>query len=79
MSRDELEAALFREFASQPRWRFEPLYRRLGQPAMTVKAVLNDIGLLNQRGPNAGLWEIRKEFRGAEGGGGDGGGDAGGT
>lgn len=37
--------------------------KRCGQPATYLKQVLNDIALLNQRGPYAQMWELKKQYK----------------
>lgn len=63
LSNDELEKLLFRLFEQQTHWEFKQLQKETEQPASFLKSVLADVAILNKRGPNAGTYEIKKEFR----------------
>lgn len=44
------------------------LQKETDQPDVWLKEVLGEIGILNKRGPNAKLWELKKEYKGGGGG-----------
>lgn len=62
MSRDELEAELFKKFAEQPHWHFVQLQKELDQPVSYLKEVLNEVASQVKRGPNKDLWELKKHL-----------------
>ena len=43
------------------------LQRETDQPSIWLKEVLNDIALLNKRGPNKDLWELQKQYKSVNG------------
>ncbi|EIE27582.1 winged helix DNA-binding domain-containing protein [Coccomyxa subellipsoidea C-169] len=67
MEKDDLENLLFRLFERQSRWNFIQLQKETDQPAVWLKEVLGEVAVLNKRGPNANLWELKKEYRAAGG------------
>ena len=54
----------------QSLWTFVQLQKETDQPEVWLKEVLGEIAVLNKRGPNAKLWELKKEYK-AGGAGGD--------
>ena len=55
------------ESVLQSRWNFIQLQKETDQPAVWLKEVLLEVAMLNKRGPNANLWELKKEYRAAGG------------
>ncbi|KAF6262865.1 transcription initiation factor IIF, beta subunit-domain-containing protein [Scenedesmus sp. NREL 46B-D3] len=62
MSKDELEAELFKKFAEQPHWHFVQLQKEVDQPVSYLKEVLNEVASQIKRGPNKDLWELKKHL-----------------
>ena len=49
--------------AVQSLWNLMQLQKETDQPATWLKEVLSEVAILNKRGPNAKLWELKKEYR----------------
>lgn len=47
----------------QARWSFKQLVEETDQPAQWLKQVLEEVAIFNQRGPNAKLYELKREYR----------------
>lgn len=63
MEKSDLENLLFRLFERQPSWSFNRLQSETNQPTAFLKEVLNEIALLNRKGPNQYLWELKPDYR----------------
>jgi len=63
MEKSDLENLLFRLFERQPSWSFNQLQNETNQPTAFLKEVLNEIALLNRKGPNQYLWELKPDYR----------------
>lgn len=63
MEKSDLENLLFRLFERQPSWSFNQLQSETNQPTAYLKEVLNEIALLNRKGPNQYLWELKPDYR----------------
>lgn len=63
MERPLLENALFSLYEKRGVWRLKDLIAETRQPADYVKEVLNEIAVLNRRGPNAGQWSLKDIYK----------------
>lgn len=62
MPRNELMDVLFVAFDRYPYWSFKGLLEHIRQPSQYLKEVLNDICILNKRGPYAGNYQLKPEY-----------------
>ncbi|KAI8922872.1 transcription initiation factor IIF, beta subunit-domain-containing protein [Entophlyctis helioformis] len=62
MPRNELLDTLFALFAEYKYWNFKGLVDRTQQPQSWLKEVLNELCVLNKRGPYNGMYELKPEF-----------------
>ncbi|KAI8070688.1 transcription initiation factor IIF, beta subunit-domain-containing protein [Gongronella butleri] len=63
MPRNELMDMLFVAFDRYPYWSFKGILEHTRQPAQYLKEVLNEICVLNKRGPYAGNYQLKPEFK----------------
>jgi len=62
-SRDEVQNELLDIFKENPLWTTKDLRERTNQPEQHLKACLQDIATLHERGPNRGNWELKEEYK----------------
>eukprot|EP00897_Mesotaenium_endlicherianum_P006329 jgi/Mesen1/5724/ME000289S04818 len=63
MSRDSLEALVFKLFESQPHWGLKQLIDATEQPQQFLKDILNELCVYNKRGMHQGMYELKPEYR----------------
>ena len=63
MPRSDLLDILFAEFERYPFWTFKGLLERTNQPQAWLKECLNEIAILNKRGPYNGMYQLLPEYR----------------
>jgi transcription initiation factor TFIIF subunit beta len=63
MPRNELMDLLFSCFERYPYWSFRGLIAETKQPSQYLKEVLTDICILNKKGPYAGNYQIKPEYK----------------
>jgi transcription initiation factor TFIIF subunit beta len=63
MPRNELMDLLFAAFDKFPYWSFKGIVEHTNQPNQYLKEVLGDICILNKRGPYAGNYQLKPEFK----------------
>ncbi|PVU89584.1 hypothetical protein BB559_005029 [Furculomyces boomerangus] len=63
--RNELLDLLFTAFEKYTYWTFKGLVEYTKQPSPFLKEVLNDIAILNKRGPYSSMYNLKSEFRNA--------------
>lgn len=64
LPRNELLDLIFAQFASAPYWTLKALQEHVEQPQTYLREVLSEIGHLIPRGPYAGMWTLKDEFKG---------------
>ncbi|OMJ29609.1 Transcription initiation factor IIF subunit beta [Smittium culicis] len=62
--RNELIDLLFGAFGKFAYWTLKGLIEYTKQPSAFLKEVLNDIAVLNKRGPYSSMYSLKPEFRG---------------
>lgn len=60
--RDDLISELFGLFEKQAHWNFSQLQTETNQPGTFLKEVLNDIAVLNKKGPHRDLYELKRDY-----------------
>ena len=63
MPRNELLNILFQQFAEYRYWNFKGISERTQQPQAWLKEILEEVCILNKRGPYTGMYELKPEFR----------------
>ncbi|ORX54466.1 transcription initiation factor IIF, beta subunit [Hesseltinella vesiculosa] len=63
LPRNELMDVLFAAFDRYPYWSFKGILEHTHQPAQYLKEVLSEICVLNKRGPYAGNYQLKSEFK----------------
>jgi transcription initiation factor TFIIF subunit beta len=63
LPRSEVLSLLFQAFEKYDYWNFSGLVDYTHQPQTFLKEILGEIGVLNKRGPNVGLWQLKSELR----------------
>ncbi|KAI8084208.1 transcription initiation factor IIF, beta subunit-domain-containing protein [Gilbertella persicaria] len=63
MPRNELMDLLFAAFDKFPYWSFKGIVEHTKQPNQYLKEVLSEICILNKRGPYAGNYQLKPEFK----------------
>ncbi|KAI8988589.1 transcription initiation factor IIF, beta subunit-domain-containing protein [Mycotypha africana] len=63
MPRNELMDLLFAAFDKFPYWSFKGILEHTKQPSQYLKEVLQEICILNKRGPYAGNYQLKPEFK----------------
>ncbi|KAF7727333.1 hypothetical protein EC973_007642 [Apophysomyces ossiformis] len=63
MPRNELMDLLFAAFERYPYWTFRGIVEHTKQPAQYLKEILSDICIHNKRGPYAGNYQLRPEYK----------------
>ncbi|KAI8330011.1 transcription initiation factor IIF, beta subunit-domain-containing protein [Choanephora cucurbitarum] len=63
MPRNELMDMLFAAFDKFPYWSFKGIVEHTKQPNQYLKEVLSEICILNKRGPYAGNYQLKPEFK----------------
>lgn len=63
ISKEDLINILFSIFEYQPHWKFKDILTKTQQPQAWLKEVLNEICILNKRGPFLGNYELKPEFK----------------
>ncbi|CEG77903.1 hypothetical protein RMATCC62417_12581 [Rhizopus microsporus] len=63
MPRNELMDLLFAAFDRYPYWSFKGILEETKQPSQYLKEILNEICILNKRGPYAGNYQLKPEFK----------------
>ncbi|KAI9301649.1 transcription initiation factor IIF, beta subunit-domain-containing protein [Cunninghamella echinulata] len=66
MPRNELMDVLFAAFDKYPYWSFKGILEHTNQPTQYLKEVLTEICILNKRGPYAGNYQLKPEFKDRE-------------
>lgn len=66
MPRNELMDILFAAFDKYPYWSFKGILEHTNQPTQYLKEVLTEICILNKRGPYAGNYQLKPEFKDRE-------------
>lgn len=61
--RNELLDMLFRAFETQPFWTIKQLKERTHQPDVYLRSVLDTIAVQNKRGPYAGKYGLKEEYK----------------
>lgn len=61
--RNELLDLLFHHFEDKPYWQIKALTEHVQQPQVYLREVLADIGQLIARGPYAGMWTLKDEYK----------------
>lgn len=61
--RNELLDLLFALFEDKPYWQIKALTENVQQPQVYLKEVMADIGQLIARGPYAGMWTLKDEYK----------------
>ncbi|KAJ3164539.1 hypothetical protein HDU88_005185 [Geranomyces variabilis] len=69
LDKQDLINLIFTAFEKYAHWNFKGLADRTQQPLAWLKEVLNEVAVLNRRGPYVGLYELKPEFKGSTGGG----------
>ena len=67
VDRNELLDMLFRAFELQPYWTMKQLKERTHQPDVHLRSVLESIAVQNKRGPNAGKYGLKEEYKALQG------------
>ncbi|KAJ3299474.1 hypothetical protein HDU76_006299, partial [Blyttiomyces sp. JEL0837] len=62
LPKDELINAVLAAFSEYPYWTFKALLERTGQPQNWLKEVINDILVLNKKGPYNGHYSLKPEL-----------------
>ncbi|KAJ3158116.1 hypothetical protein HDU86_003068 [Geranomyces michiganensis] len=68
LDKQDLINLIFTAFEKYAHWNFKGLADRTQQPLAWLKEVLNEVAVLNRRGPYVGLYELKPEFKGSTGG-----------
>ncbi|CAO3615382.1 unnamed protein product [Mucor hiemalis] len=63
MPRNELMDLLFAAFDKFPYWSFKGIVEHTNQPNQYLKEVLSEICILNKRGPYAGNYQLKPEYK----------------
>ncbi|KAI9478359.1 MAG: transcription initiation factor IIF, beta subunit-domain-containing protein [Benjaminiella poitrasii] len=63
LPRNELMDLLFAAFDKFPYWSFKGIVEHTKQPNQYLKEVLNEICILNKRGPYAGNYQLKPEYK----------------
>ncbi|OAD66909.1 hypothetical protein PHYBLDRAFT_183697 [Phycomyces blakesleeanus NRRL 1555(-)] len=63
MPRNELMDLLFAAFDRYPYWSFKGIVEHTKQPAQYLKEILSEICILNKRGPYAGNYQLKPEYK----------------
>ena len=63
MERAELQNMLFKLFGTKRLWLFMDLVKATEQPNAYLKEVLQEVAMQVKRGPDAGKWEVKAEYR----------------
>ncbi|KAI8391768.1 transcription initiation factor IIF, beta subunit-domain-containing protein [Radiomyces spectabilis] len=63
MPRNELMDLLFAAFDKYPYWSFKGIVEHTKQPAQYLKEILSEICILNKRGPYAGNYQLKPEYK----------------
>ena len=63
MERQELQTRLFKLFEEKRLWYLTELTKATNQPNAWLKEVLQEVANQVKRGPDAGKWEIKDEYR----------------
>jgi transcription initiation factor TFIIF subunit beta len=63
MPRNELMDLLFAAFDKFPYWSFKGIVEHTKQPNQYLKEILAEICILNKRGPYAGNYQLKPEFK----------------
>ncbi|ORZ17374.1 transcription initiation factor IIF, beta subunit-domain-containing protein [Absidia repens] len=63
MPHNELMDLLFAAFERYPYWSFKGIVEHTRQPAQYLKDVLTEICILNKRGPYAGNYQLKPEYK----------------
>lgn len=63
MPRNELMDLLFTAFDKFPYWSFKGIVEHTKQPNQYLKEVLAEICILNKRGPYAGNYQLKPEYK----------------
>lgn len=63
MPRNELMDLLFAAFDKFPYWSFRGIVEHTKQPSQYLKEILSEICILNKRGPYAGNYQLKPEFK----------------
>lgn len=66
MPHNELMDLLFAAFERYPYWSFKGIMEHSRQPAQYLKEVLTEICILNKRGPYAGNYQLKPEYKDRE-------------
>ncbi|KAG1470105.1 hypothetical protein G6F56_002877 [Rhizopus delemar] len=61
--RNELMDLLFAAFDRYPYWSFKGILEETKQPSQYLKEILSEICILNKRGPYAGNYQLKQEFK----------------
>lgn len=64
LPRNELLDLVFAQFATAPYWSLKALQEHVEQPQTYLREILSDVGHLIPRGPYAGMWTLKEEFKG---------------
>ncbi|BEI84495.1 hypothetical protein CcaverHIS002_0410990 [Cutaneotrichosporon cavernicola] len=67
MERKELNQRLFQLFGEKPYWSITALKATLQQPDTWLREVLKDVAVLNREGQYANMWELKDNWKDAEG------------
>lgn len=54
---------LFAAFDRYPYWSFKGILEETKQPSQYLKEILSEICILNKRGPYAGNYQLKQEFK----------------
>lgn len=63
MPRNELMDLLFAAFDRYPYWSFKGILEETKQPSQYLKEILSEICILNKRGPYAGNYQLKQEYK----------------
>ena len=63
MPRNELMDVLFAAFERYPYWSFKGIVEHTKQPSQYLKEVLQEICILNKRGPYASNYQLKPEYK----------------
>ena len=62
LPRSDLLTLLFTEFSRYPYWTLKNLALVTQQPLVWLKEVVNEVGVLNKRGPYANMYSLKPEY-----------------
>lgn len=63
LPREELLNLIFQAFAKYEHWTLKSLVENTKQPQVWLKEVLQEVAILNKRGPYMGSYSLKSEFR----------------